>query len=108
MYYFKKKLISKKKKKKKPRNYTKKWRTSLKNKIKSLPHTPDQYLEIEKENGRYHKISPEFNSEYHKLPPLKNRDITLYSTRNAKPLSKIIIDSLEFINGVLGCRISGC
>ena len=44
IYYFKKKLISKKKKKK-PRNYTKKRRTSLKNKIESLPHTLAQYRE---------------------------------------------------------------
>ena len=51
------------------RSYTKKRRTSLKNKIESLPNTLAQYREIEKENGRYHKISPDFNSEYHKLPP---------------------------------------
>ena len=65
IYYFKKTLISKQKtkkqknKKKKTKNYTKKRQTSLKNKTESLPQTPAQYREIEKENGRYHKISTE-------------------------------------------------
>ena len=62
VYYFKKTLISTKKKK--PRNYTKKWRISLKNKIESLSHAPTQYWEIEKENGRYSRWDPRVQDQW--------------------------------------------